>query len=73
MHTIAGFRLVAAPAGAGFDPGIVEVRVLSPVDPAVSKLARFGDADRDDIEILAPSIELASNLVAAVQRRSGRR
>jgi hypothetical protein len=33
---------------------ILEVRVMSPVDLAVSKLARFGDADRDDIEILAP-------------------
>jgi hypothetical protein len=38
---------------AGTDPGVLEVRVLSPVDLAVSKLARFGDADREDIEILA--------------------
>jgi hypothetical protein len=37
----------------GTDPGILEVRVLAPVDLAVSKLARFGDADREDIEILA--------------------
>jgi hypothetical protein len=37
----------------GNDPAILEVRVLAPVDLAVSKLARFGDADREDIEILA--------------------
>lgn len=37
----------------GTDPGILEVRVLAPLDLAVSKLARFGDADREDIEILA--------------------
>ena len=86
----------------GTDPGILEVRVLAPVDLAVSKLARFGEADREDIEILAreklidagslrkrseealkgyvgdlaavhTSIELACNLVAAVQRAKGRR
>lgn len=86
----------------GADPAIVEVRVLAPLDLAVSKLARFGDADREDIEILAreklidagrlrqraeealkgyvgdltavrTSIELACNLVAAVQRAKGRR
>lgn len=37
----------------GTDPAILEVRVLAPVDLAVSKLARFNDADREDIEILA--------------------
>lgn len=37
----------------GTDPAILEVRVLAPLDLAVSKLARFGDADREDIEILA--------------------
>jgi hypothetical protein len=37
----------------GTDSAILEVRVLTPVDLAVSKLARFGDADREDIEILA--------------------
>jgi hypothetical protein len=86
----------------GTDPGILEVRVLAPVDLAVSKLSRFGDTDREDIEILAreklidarglrnraeealkgyvgdldavrTSIELASNLVDAVQRAKGRR
>ena len=86
----------------GIDTGILELRVLSPVDLAVSKLARFGDADREDIEILAreklidpgslrkraeealkgyvgdlaavrTSIDLASQLVAAAQRRGRRR
>jgi hypothetical protein len=86
----------------GADSAILEVRVLAPLDLAVSKLARFGDADREDIEILAReklidagrlrkraeealkgyvgdlaavrmSIELAGNLVAAVQRTKGRR
>lgn len=37
----------------GTDPRILEVRALSPVDLAVSKLARFGDQDREDIELLA--------------------
>jgi hypothetical protein len=38
---------------AGVDPKVLEVRVLTPVDLAVSKLARFADQDRDDIELLA--------------------
>jgi hypothetical protein len=37
----------------GVDARVVEVRVLSPLDLAVSKLARFGEADREDIERLA--------------------
>lgn len=37
----------------GVDKAVVEVRVLSPVDLAVSKLSRFSDADRADIELLA--------------------
>ena len=37
----------------GIDGKLVEVRVLSPLDLAVSKLARFGDQDRNDIEKLA--------------------
>ena len=37
----------------GVDKNIVEVRVLSPVDLAVSKLARFTEQDRLDIELLA--------------------
>ena len=37
----------------GIDSNVIEVRVLSPLDLAVTKLSRFGDADRDDIEKLA--------------------
>ena len=37
----------------GIDKAVVDVRVLSPVDLAVSKLSRFSDADRADIELLA--------------------
>ena len=37
----------------GIDFRVLEVRVLSPLDLAVSKLARFGDQDRADIELLA--------------------
>lgn len=37
----------------GIDKKLLAVRVLSPLDLAVSKLARFADADRSDIELLA--------------------
>jgi len=37
----------------GVDNKLIEVRVLSPVDLAVSKLARFTDQDREDIQVLA--------------------
>lgn len=37
----------------GIDKKMIDVRVLSPVDLAVSKLARFTDQDREDLEILA--------------------
>lgn len=37
----------------GLDSGVVEVRLLSPLDLAVSKLARFADHDQDDIKALA--------------------
>lgn len=37
----------------GIDQRVMEVRVLSPLDLAVTKLSRFGDQDRDDIEKLA--------------------
>jgi hypothetical protein len=33
--------------------GSTDVRVLSPVDLAVSKLSRYADPDRDDIKALA--------------------
>ena len=37
----------------GTDPKIVEVRLLSPLDLAVSKIGRLSDQDRDDIAVLA--------------------
>ena len=37
----------------GIDPKIVEVRLLSPIDLAVSKLARFAEHDQEDIRALA--------------------
>lgn len=37
----------------GVDRKLMEVRVLSPVDLAVTKLARFTDQDREDIRLLA--------------------
>ena len=38
---------------AGVDGKVLEVRVLSPLDLAVSKLLLFSDQDREDIELLA--------------------
>jgi hypothetical protein len=37
----------------GIDKRLIEVRVLAPLDLAVSKLGRFSDQDREDIELLA--------------------
>jgi hypothetical protein len=37
----------------GIDPGVLDVRVLTPVDLAVSKLGRFSEQDRADIAALA--------------------
>jgi hypothetical protein len=37
----------------GVDPAVVEVRLLSPADLAVSKLAGFGETDQEDIRSLA--------------------
>lgn len=37
----------------GIDPAVLEVRLLSPLDLAISKLGRFSDQDRDDILALA--------------------
>ena len=37
----------------GIDPKVVEVRLLSPVDLAISKLARFAEHDQEDIKALA--------------------
>jgi hypothetical protein len=37
----------------GVDPRVLDVRLLSPVDLAVSKIARLSDQDREDIAVLA--------------------
>ncbi|HET9447749.1 MAG TPA: DUF6036 family nucleotidyltransferase [Steroidobacteraceae bacterium] len=37
----------------GVDSGLLDVRLLSPLDLTVSKLGRFSDQDRDDILALA--------------------
>lgn len=37
----------------GINPKIIDLRILAPVDLAVSKLGRFSDIDRGDIEALA--------------------
>ncbi len=37
----------------GVDPRVLDIRALSPVDLAVSKIGRFEDRDRSDIEALA--------------------
>ena len=37
----------------GIDKKLIEVRVLAPIDLAVSKLSRFADQDREDILLLA--------------------
>jgi hypothetical protein len=37
----------------GVDKKLIDVRVLSPLDLAVSKLSRFSDQDREDILLLA--------------------
>ena len=38
---------------AGIDPKVLDVRLLTPTDLALSKVARFSDIDRADIETLA--------------------
>lgn len=37
----------------GIDPKLVEIRLLKPVDLAVSKLSRFGETDQGDIRAMA--------------------
>ena len=37
----------------GIDPKVLDVRILTPIDLAVSKLGRFSAQDRADIEALA--------------------
>ena len=57
----------------GIDKKLIEVRVLAPIDLAVSKLSRFGDQDRDDILLLAKEglIEAAALRKRAEQALAG--
>jgi hypothetical protein len=57
---------------AGINSKIVEVRVRSPLDLAVSKLSRFSDQDRLDIEALARE-KLIRQSAAATRQRGPRR
>jgi hypothetical protein len=50
------------------DPSILDVRLLSPLDLAVSKISCFSSQDRDDITTLARRGLIKS---AALRRRSG--
>lgn len=49
------------------DPGILDIRLLSPLDLAVSKISRFSDQDQDDIASLAKHGLIDSN---ALRRRA---
>ena len=51
MHENA-YKNSVALALAGIDPHVVDVRLLSPLDLAVSKIGRLSDQDRDDIALL---------------------
>ncbi len=44
----------------GVDPTVLEVRLLAPLDLAVSKLGRFSSQDRDDIALLARQRKLGA-------------
>ncbi|MBE0623997.1 MAG: hypothetical protein IH606_04190 [Burkholderiales bacterium] len=51
----------------GIDRKLIDVRVLAPVDLAVSKLSRFADQDREDILLLAREGLIAS---ASLRKRT---
>jgi Nucleotidyltransferase of unknown function (DUF6036) len=51
----------------GIDSKTVDVRLLSPLDLAVSKLSRFSDQDRQDIEALAREHQISAK---ALRRRA---
>jgi len=57
----------------GIDKRIIDVRVLAPIDLAVSKLSRFSDQDREDILLLAKEglIDSASLRERAEQALAG--
>lgn len=42
----------------GIDPRVLDVRILTPLDLAVSKLARFSEQDRADIPAVRPGMRL---------------
>jgi len=49
----------------GIDPGVLDVRILTAVDLAVSKLGRFSTHDRDDIAALAARGLITADAVRA--------
>lgn len=51
----------------GIDPAVLDLRLLTPLDLAISKLSRFSDQDRDDILALA-RLELIDS--AALRKRA---
>ncbi len=51
----------------GIEPEVLDVRLLSPLDLAVSKIGRFSSQDRDDIAVLARRKLIDS---AALRRRA---
>ena len=51
----------------GIDKKLIDVRVLAPIDLAVSKLSRFADQDREDILLLAREGLIAS---ASLRKRA---
>ena len=51
----------------GIDKKLIDVRVLAPIDLAVSKLSRFSDQDREDILLLARERLIAS---ASLRKRA---
>ena len=51
----------------GVDPRVLDIRALSPADLAVSKIGRFEDRDRSDIEALARAKLITAR---AVRRRA---
>jgi hypothetical protein len=51
----------------GIDAGVLDVRLLAPLDLAVSKISRFSERDRDDIASLARHQHITS---AGLRRRA---
>jgi hypothetical protein len=49
---------------AGLNPALVDVRVLAPMDLAISKLGRFSDLDKEDIASMAAAGLLDADIFA---------